>query len=338
MRFWPLSRRATPKQLLRLFSNQTMLEETLERLRGLVPPDNVFILTNEEQEASVRKLLPKHPAENIFSEPAKRDTAPAIALGVGLVAKRDASATMAVLPADHRIPDHSAFQDNLRIAAIAAEQTGDLVTIGVTPTWAHPGFGYIERGKKMSGANADLFEVVRFREKPNSDLAESFVRSGNFYWNAGIFVWTVKAILTELNRHAPDLAEFVSAIRHTHERERVLKERFPTLRRLSIDYAIMEKASRVLVKPATFEWDDVGNWAAIAKYLKNYPGENSANCRVTTDRASNNVVFSNDGVDVALLGVRDLIVVQTKDAILVCNRHQVESLKNLVAVLPDELQ
>jgi mannose-1-phosphate guanylyltransferase len=337
MRFWPLSRRTTPKQLLRLFSNQTLLEETLERLHGLVPPDNILILTNQEQETSVRKLLQKHPPENIFCEPVKRDTAAAIALGVGLIANRDASATMAVLPADHRIPDHIAFQHDMRIAADAAEQTGDLVTIGVTPTWACPGFGYIERGRKMPGAS-DLFEVVRFREKPNSDLAESFVRSGNFYWNAGMFIWTVKAILTELNRHAPDLAEFVSAIRHTHDREKILKERFPTLRKLSIDYAIMEKASRVLVKPATFEWDDVGNWAAIAKYLKSYPAENSANCRLTTDRASNNVVFSHDGVDVALLGVSDLIVVQTKDAILVCNRHEVESLKKLVAVLPEELQ
>jgi mannose-1-phosphate guanylyltransferase len=338
MRFWPLSRRAAPKQLLRLFSNRTLLGETLERLRGLVPPENIFILTNKEQEASVRKLLPKHPAENIFSEPTKRDTAAAIALGVGLVAKRDASATMAVLPADHRIPDKVAFQKDMRIAAAAAEQSGNLVTIGVTPTWACPGFGYIERGKKLSGASADLYEVVRFREKPNSDLAESFVRSGNFYWNAGMFIWTVKAILTELNRHAPDLAEFVSAIRHTDDREKILKERFPALRKLSIDYAIMEKASRVLVKPATFEWDDVGNWSAIAKYLQSYPGENSANCRLTTEQASNNVVFSQDRLDVALLGVRDLIVVQTKDAILVCNRHEVESLKKLVEVLPEELQ
>jgi mannose-1-phosphate guanylyltransferase len=338
MRFWPLSRRTNPKQLLRLFSNRTLLEETLDRLHGLVSQENVLILTNEEQEASVRKLLPKHPPENISCEPAKRDTAAAIALGVGLVAARDASATMAVLPADHRIPDRVAFQRDMRVAATAAEQTGDLVTIGVTPTWACPGFGYIERGRKTTGASADLFEVVRFREKPNSDLADSFVRSGNFYWNAGIFVWTVKAILTQLNRHAPDLAEFVSAIRHTNDREKILKERFPTLRKLSIDYAIMEKATRVLVKPATFEWDDVGNWAAIAKYLDQYPGENAANCRLTTDGASNNVVFSRRGIDVALLGVRDLIVVQTKDAILVCNRHEVESLKKLVATLPEELQ
>jgi mannose-1-phosphate guanylyltransferase len=185
-RFWPLSRKTTPKQLLRLFNDSTLLEETLLRLEGLIPPENILILTNEEQEQAVRELLRKHPRENIYAEPAKRDTAAAIALGVGLIAARDSGATMVVLPADHLIRDRSAFQNDLRAAAKAAEQSGDLITIGIKPTWACPGFGYIERGVKTYGPANDLFEVVRFREKPAVDLAESFVRSGNFFWNAGI--------------------------------------------------------------------------------------------------------------------------------------------------------
>src|ERR1700726_939077 len=246
-RFWPLSRRVKPKQLLTLFNEQSLLEETVTRLAGLIPVENILILTNQEQEEAVRKLLPNHPQKNIFAEPARRDTAAAIALGVGLVAARDSDATMVVLPADHLIKDKVSFQADLRAAATVASKTGDLVTIGITPTWACPGYGYIERGKPLK--NSGFFEVVRFREKPNPDLAEAFVRGGNFYWNAGMFIWSVNSILTEFNRHAPDLAEFVSAIRHSQDQKKVLEDRFPRLPKISIDYAIMEKATRVLVKP-----------------------------------------------------------------------------------------
>jgi mannose-1-phosphate guanylyltransferase len=335
-RFWPLSRKAAPKQLLRLFGSETLVEETVRRLDGLVAPENILILTNQEQEAAFRKLLPHHPQNNILAEPAKRDTAAAIALGVGIIASRSLSATMVVLPADHRISDKAAFQADLKSAAAIAQQSGDLVTIGITPTWACPGFGYIERGKQIE--NASAFEVIRFREKPNPDLAESFVRSGNFYWNAGIFIWSVNSILTELNRHAPDLAEFVSAIRNSADKKKVLSERFQSLRKTSIDYAIMEKASHVLVKPATFDWDDVGGWIALSKYLEQLPGDNAANCPVTLETASNNIVFSASKTHVALLGVSDLVVIQANDAILVCHRHDVEKIKKLVSLVPEQLQ
>ncbi len=337
-RFWPLSRRTTPKQLLRLFSEETLLAETVRRLDGLVPPDQVLVLTNREQEAAVRAALPDHPPENIFSEPAKRDTAAAIALGVGLVAARNADATMAVLPADARIADRQAFQNDLRVAAEAAETKGDLVTIGITPTWACPGFGYIEKGDPLPGKVPDLYQVARFREKPNPDLAESFFRSGNFFWNAGIFIWTVRVILNEFNRHAADLGEFVAAIRHTRSLQNLVEERFPTLRKISVDYAILEKSSRVAVKAATFDWDDVGSWTALGKYLDQKGGGNAANCSLTVDESANNIVFSDGKLHVALLGVNDLVVVQTGDALLVCNRHEVENVKRLVGNLPGHLQ
>jgi mannose-1-phosphate guanylyltransferase len=335
-RFWPLSRRTTPKQFLRLFSDRSLLEETVRRLDGLIPPENILILTNQEQEAAIRKALPDHPEHNIFAEPAKRDTAPAIALGVGIVASRNPAAMMAVLPADHRISNVKAFQSDLKSAAQTAELGGELITIGITPSWACPGFGYIERGKPL--LNSEFFEVIRFREKPNPDLAEAFVRAGNFYWNAGMFIWSVHSILTELNRHAPDLAEFVSAIRNSSDRAKVLKERFPSLQKTSIDYAILEKASRVLVKPAQFDWDDVGSWTAVAKYLEQLPGNNAANGPVTIQESSNNIVFTNSGTHVALLGVHDIVVVQTADAILVCHRHEVEKIKGLIPYIPETLQ
>jgi mannose-1-phosphate guanylyltransferase len=335
-RFWPLSRRATPKQFLRLFSDRSLLEETVRRLDGFIPSENILILTNQEQEAAVRKTLPDHPEHNVFAEPAKRDTAAAIALGVGIIASRDRSATMAVLPADHRISDIKAFQADLKSAAQTAERGSDLITIGITPSWACPGFGYIERGKPVR--NSEFFEVVRFREKPNPDLAESFVRSGNFYWNAGMFIWSVNSILTEFNRQAPDLAEFVMAIRNSSDRARTLKDRFPALRKISIDYAIMEKAGRVLVKPAQFDWDDVGSWTAVAKYLEQLPENNVANCPVTIQESSNNIIFTDPRTHVALLGVHDLVVVRTGDAVLVCHRRDVEKIKGLIPFIPETLQ
>src|SRR5258705_5778208 len=216
-RLWPVSRRARPKQLLSLVSKKALLEETLARLEGLIPPERILILTNTEQESAVRKLLGNFPKENILAEPAKRDTAAAIALGTGWVAAHDHAATMAVLPADHVITNRAAFQETLALAAETAEETGELVAIGIKPTWACPGFGYIEQGEPVHFRNrsdkGSIHRVQRFREKPNPDLAESFLRKGNFRWNAGMFVWSVPTVLSEFNRHTPELADFISQLR-----------------------------------------------------------------------------------------------------------------------------
>src|SRR5436190_7472174 len=227
-RFWPLSRRARPKKLLSLVSDKTLLEQTLARLKGLVAPDCTLILTNTEQESAVRKLLGNFPKENIIAEPAKRDTAAAVALGTGWVVARDHAATMLILPADHVISNPVAFQESLAFAAEPAEETGELVTIGIKPTWACPGYGYIEQGtpvrlRKRSDA---VHRVLRFREKPNLDLAESFLRKGNFRWNAGMFVWSVPTVLREFNRQAPELADFISQLRAPTNFEKALRERF----------------------------------------------------------------------------------------------------------------
>src|SRR5436190_12179456 len=271
-RFWPLSRRARPKQLLRLVAEETLLEQTVARLDGLIPRERLLVLTNVEQEAAVRELLPDLPTENIVAEPVKCDTAAAVALGVGWVALRNHSATMIVLPADHVIKDTAAFQKTLKTAAAAAEETGALVTIGVKPTWACPGFGYIEHGAPVRLRNvapeAAIHRVVRFREKPNPDLAESFLRKGNFRWNAGMFVWSVPTVLSEFNRRAPELADFISQLRAQGKFEKTLRERFSKLPRISFDYAIMEKAERGLVVEASFDWDDIGSWRAVANYFE----------------------------------------------------------------------
>src|SRR6202171_5698319 len=339
-RFWPLSRRARPKQLLRLVSNRALLEETVARLEGLVPHERILILTNVEQEAAVRDLLKDFPSENIVAEPAKRDTAAAVALGAGWVAARDHTATMLVLPADHVITNRAAFQETLALAAATAEETGELVTIGIKPTWACPGFGYIEQGEAVHLRNRDdkdaIHRVLHFREKPNTDLAESFLRKGNFRWNAGMFVWTVPSVLTEFNRHTPELASFISQLRARDNFKKTLASRFRDLPRISFDYAIMEKADRVLMVEAGFDWDDVGSWRAVAKYFKNDAEGNAANCEITALESSNNIVFNPDGARIALLGGHNLIVVRTPDAILICHRHQAEKIKNLLGQVPEE--
>jgi len=340
-RFWPLSRRNRPKQLLRLVSERTLLEETIARLDGLVPSERILILTNVEQEKGVRDLLKGFRKQNIIAEPAKRDTAAAVALGAGWVAARDHSATMLAFPADHVIADRAAFQETMKTAAAAAEETGALVTIGIKPTWACPGFGYIEQGESVrlrGDGKIAVHRVVRFREKPNVDLAESFIRKGNFRWNAGMFVWSVPTVLSEFNRHAPELADFISQVRSSKDVDKVLHERFAKLPRISFDYAIMEKADRVLVVEASFDWDDVGSWQAVARYFKNDEHGNAANTALIALDSSDNVIFNDSETTVALLGVHNLIVVRTADAILICHRHQAEKIKNLVGKLPPELQ
>src|SRR4029079_11888862 len=254
-RFWPLSRRARPKQLLRFVGKKTLLEHTVARLDGLVPPERILILTNVDQEKAVRKLLQALPKQNIVAEPAKRDTAAAVALGVGWVALRDHAATMIVLPADHIIKEAAPFRKTLTTAVRAAEETGALVTIGIKPTWACPGFGYIEQGEKIQLRSAkgetEIHRVILFREKPNADLAESFLRKGNFRWNAGMFVWSVPTVLSEFNRQSPELANFISQLRVPGNLQKTMDERFRNLPRTSFDYAIMEKADRVLMVEAT---------------------------------------------------------------------------------------
>ena len=341
-RFWPLSRDAKPKQLLNLFGSDTLLEQTIKRLEGLVPLENILILTNEKQVDAVRQVASMLPAGNIFAEPAKRDTAPAVALGIGLVAARDPDATMMVLPADQLIQDTAAYHAVMNDALATARSSDGLVTIGIKPTWPCPSYGYIERGPRASipGLQCEHppAEVKRFREKPSTDLAEQFLAQGGFCWNAGMFVWTLSTVIRELSKHAPELAGFISNLRRSSDPAATIAAQFPQLTPISIDYALMEKAGRVLNIEATFDWDDVGSWISVAKYLQTTGEHNQVNCPVAHIESENNIVFNaRPGSHVALLGVDNLIIVQTEDALLIANRHQADAIKKLSSQLPPEL-
>ena len=340
-RFWPLSRNAKPKQLLNLTGNGTLLDQALDRLEGLVPPENTLILTNTLQEEAVRVVASSLPPGNIFAEPARRDTGPAVALGIALVAARDPEATMMVLPADQLIHDTAAYRSVMKDALAAASVDAGLITVGIKPSWACPSYGYVERGEPASldglTLSHQIHEVVRFREKPSRKQAEDFLAGGNFAWNAGMFIWSISSVLSELRAHAPELASFVEEIRDTGDVAASVAGRFPELTPISIDFALMEKASRVFNIEATFDWDDVGSWTSVANYLEPVPGANQCNAPVTVVESENNIVFSDQGQRVALLGVKDLIIVQTGDALLIADRHKADDIKKIVQELPEEL-
>ena len=342
-RFWPLSRDARPKQLLDLFGTGTLLEQTIRRLDGLVPRKNILILTNALQLDAVRQAAPMIPEENIFAEPAKRDTGPAVALGIGLVAARDPEAVMMVLPADHLIEDADAFRTVMADALGTAAASDGLVTIGIQPTWPCPSYGYIERGEvaEIPGLHVSHrpFEVKCFREKPSPELAEQFLRQGGFSWNAGMFVWALPSVTAQLARHAPELEAFIRTLRDATDPQQTIATAFPALTARSIDYVLMEKADRVLNIEATFDWNDIGSWVSISQYFPSYGQDNRANREISEIDSENNIVFNGRPAShIALLGVDDLIIVQTEDALLVANRHQADAIKNLGALLPPELR
>jgi mannose-1-phosphate guanylyltransferase len=337
-RFWPMSRTQTPKHLLKLFSERTLLEETVRRAQLAVPAANVFVLTNVAQVAATRAALAGVlPAEQIIAEPAKRDTAPAAALATGLARARGGeNATLALLPADAFIANTAAFGRQMSAALERAASADAILTIGIKPDHAATGFGYLEMGDTVAnGSGGAVRTVRRFVEKPNLAAATEYVASGRFAWNAGMFFWRVGTFLAEADRHAPELAAFVRSF-PAGDCTAFLAEKFAVLPKISVDYAIMERARAVETLLTDFDWDDVGLWTALPKHLPRDETGNTVRGSVVTSDASNNIALSN-GRTIALCGVKDLVVVETADAILVCHRDAVQDVKKLVPKLPKEL-
>ena len=336
-RFWPLSRKAKPKHHLALFSERTLLSATLDRLAGLIPPERTLVLTGADQADAVRTLLPELPSENFVVEPLRRDTAAAMALAGGVLARRDPSATAIVLPADHHISSLEGFQNTLRRAVAASRQHATIVTIAIPPDWPCPGFGYLELGEAI-GSPIPARPVLRFHEKPSVEVATDYLRRGNFLWNAGMFVWSVRVLEQALQRTAPELAHFFEELRQTRDVKHFLSEQFAFVPKISFDYAVMEKFSGALAVDADFPWDDLGGWTAAGKYLPKDSAHNASNAPLRTLDAQNNVVFSTDPAQhIALLGVNDLVVVNTGDALLVCTKERAENIKQLLASIPEQL-
>mgnify|MGYP002277366373 CR=1 FL=1 len=340
-RFWPQSRLRKPKHLLPIVGETPMLTQTVERLEDLVPPENVLVITNAEQREAVLEGCPMLPAENVIAEPVGRDTAAAVGLATVLVADRDPEATFAMLPADHVIKDSKGFQSVLSAAFAAAGQEDALVTVGIQAAYPATGYGYIHRGDVAGEAEGrKVYTVKAFREKPDQETATRYVESGEYYWNAGMFAWRVPVISREFEQHTPGLWEALGAItdglKQDQPLDKLLAEHYPNLEKISIDYAVMEKASTVRVLESDFDWDDVGEWPAVERHYDKDEAGNVTRGRIVIQDGSGNIVVNDGKHTTALIGVEDLIVVQTPDATLVCPKDRAQEIKALVRKLGED--
>jgi len=339
-RFWPMSRAQSPKHLLRLFSGRTLLEETILRLRGVVADGNIWIITNAAQVPLIREAIPWFPGDHIVGEPEKRDTAPAAALATGLVRARNPDGVLALLPADALIRDAKRFGEQLAQAFRWADRSGkaasSLLTFAVPATFPATGYGYLELGPEIDRGSegSRLLGVRRFVEKPDEATARGYLADGRYAWNSGMFVWGVGQFLAEAGRSAPELAAFIRDF-PAGDPAAYLAAKFGALAKVSVDYAILEKAASVATVLAEFDWDDVGSWSSLPKHLAVDASGNVARGAVASVGTSNTIAVSN-GRLIALCGVRDLVVVETPDAVLVCHRDSVQDIKKLLPQVPRE--
>ena len=342
-RLWPLSRAGHPKFLLRLAGGESLLQATVSRLASLVPPERMLIVSGRPHVSAIAAQLPDLPADNILAEPSPRDSCAAIGLAAAVIARRDPNAIMGSFAADHLVQDRERFVETIRAAVTGAEQ-GFLMTVGMTPTRPETGFGYLHCGRRVG--DSPILEVLQFKEKPTHEVARKFVDSGEYLWNASMFLWRVEVFLAELERQQPDLHAGVVRIAAAWDgpdRADVLADVWPSLPKIAVDYAVMEDAAargRVATVPADFGWADVGDFRNLGELLA---ADDKGNVVVPTSptaptpvlsETSGSVVAVEDGRLVALLGLQDVIVIDTPDALLVCARDRAQDVKKLV----DELK
>lgn len=343
-RFWPVSRDRKPKQLITLLGGRSFLQQTVDRVKPVAPLDNIFIITNAVQAAAVSRQLPELPKRNIIGEPCGRDTCAAVALGAALVGAQSENGVMAVLPADHVIPDEARFRRVLIDSMRLAKREPALVTIGIQPHEPATGYGYIQVGSKLASASAKslkskFFNAKKFVEKPNLATAKRYLKSGQYRWNAGMFIWSYGTIAGELRRLQPKLfavADKWRGIRGLAKLKAALTRDYPRLEKISVDYAIMENAQNIVCADGDFGWDDLGSWPALARHLKPDAAGNCAVGDLVEVDSANNVVFdarTRRRTPIALVGVRDTIVVQTDDAMLVAHQSESQKIKQIVAQL-----
>lgn len=334
-RFWPRSREKYPKHLLDIVGKQSLIQDTVDRIAPIVATENIYIVTGAPHADELMKQLPHIPKSNILIEPIGRNTAPCIGLA-SLTMKRKASdEVMCVLPADHVILQVDEFREVLHVAAEAAHQGDHLVTIGITPKRPEVGYGYLEQGNfKMSIRGRDVYEVASIREKPPRETAEQFLRMGRFFWNSGMFIWRISSILKAIETYLPDLYQSLLRIEEvlgTPKEAEVIEREYTAIHPISIDYGVMEKAHNVLLVKGDFGWSDVGSWDALWEVTeKDGDGVAVHSCSsfVGID-IKNTLVYSSRKL-VALLGIEDLIVVDTDDALLICRRGMSQDVRKIV--------
>jgi mannose-1-phosphate guanylyltransferase len=341
-RLWPLSRSATPKQLLPVVRGKSLLQLSYERLRGLLPADRIYVCTGEGWRRPVRENLPELPEENLLGEPVGRDTANAVGFSAAVLKARDPDAAFAIVTADHVIEPVDAFQKSLQTAFdVVTARPSTLVTFGIVPSYGHTGLGYIQRGDKLPGF-ADAHSALAFKEKPDKPTADRYVESGRYYWNSGMFVWRADTVLNELSLHLPAAYDGLTRIGsawNTPQRTAVLNDVYPRLPKISIDFAVMEPTSQgkgratVSVVAMPVNWIDVGSWNTLAETMQVDDHDNAVDAPMSVVIDSDdNIILSRDPDHlISLLGVRDMVVVHTKDVTMLCPKNDAQRVKDLVA-------
>ncbi|HZL37133.1 MAG TPA: sugar phosphate nucleotidyltransferase [Tepidisphaeraceae bacterium] len=349
-RLWPLSRGNRPKQLLPVVQGKSLLRLSYDRLRGILPAERIFVCTNVAFGPQVLENLPELPKENLLGEPTGRDTANAVGFSAAVLYERDKDAVCAIVTADHVIEPIENFQASLKTAfEVVAEQPNMLVTFGIAPTFGDIGLGYVHRGEPMRLKNdtGSAYRVLAFKEKPDKPTADRYVESGRYYWNSGMFVWRCDTVLDELSVHLPSAHRGLMRIAEawkTPRREAVLLEVYPTLPKISIDFAVMEPASqgkgraRVAVVEMPVQWLDVGSWPALAETLRTDEHSNSIECGacVFIDSDDNIIVSDDPAHLISTIGINDMIIVHTKDATLVCPKHESQRVKELAGKVKEK--
>ncbi len=346
-RFWPVSRNATPKQLITLLGKRSFLQQAVDRCLPIVPAKNILVITNAVQAKAVARQLPMLPKANIVAEPVGRDTCAAVALGAAIVGARSTKAVMAVLPADHVIPKEKDFQQVLNDCFDIASRGQVMVTIGIKPTEPATGYGYIHTGPELPKPHGlakpyktAFFKAERFVEKPDLAKAEEYVASGHYRWNAGMFIWSFVTVTQGLQNHVPELAQacerWFKVANQPAKLAKVLAKEYPGIKKISVDFALMEKAHNVVCADGAFEWDDLGAWTALARHMKSDAEGNCAEGELVHVDAARNIVFdarTKNRTPICLVGVKDSIIVQTDDATLVAAKSEAQKIKQLVAKL-----
>ena len=332
-RFWPRSRKRNAKQVLKFFGERSLIQQTVDRLKAVIPPENIWVVTNEYLQTEIRKQLPEVPKNQIVAEPAQRNTAPCIALAAQIIGQQDADAVLAVFPADHLILKEARFRTFVKAAFKAAEESS-VVVLGIQPRWAETGYGYIEFPKNLKAGDGTVLNVTSFREKPDAKTAKKFVERGNFFWNAGMFFWRTSSVLDLMRHHQPKTAMLLSGLPKFGSKNFASKlaEAYPLCENISIDYAVIENAGKVTgLALDDIGWNDVGSWEAVYDLAKKDDQGNAANGEVFFEDSHGNYVDA--AKTVALVGVDNLIIVDTPDALLVGQRSRAQDVSKLVKAI-----
>lgn len=333
-RFWPFSRTDKPKQFLDFFgTGRTLLQMTVDRILPVIPVENIVLVTNENYAPIVREQLPELPQSNVLTEPSRRNTAPCVCWAAHHIYALDPEAVIITLPSDHLIIKEEEFRRTIEQTMSFAEKSGGLVTLGIQPNSPHTGYGYIQRGKPVDGY-ADIMKVKSFTEKPDEEMAKVFVSTGEFFWNAGIFIWTAEAILKAFDKYAPEMAASFNSgdsCYATCNEMDFIRQIFPKVTSISIDYAIMEKADNVYVRTADIGWSDLGTWKALYETSpRNSEGNVTQNCKVLADKCTNNVFATSGDKIIVAVGLDGYIVAENDNALLICPIKDEQSVKQLV--------